>query len=60
MVTVPTSVDKHNKPVLTPLYKVSETVETVLKKVTSLFTNKLFILVLHKKNVYPFKKNYQG
>src|SRR5690606_938227 len=32
IVTVPTPVDKHNKPDLTPLYKASETVSKVLKK----------------------------
>lgn len=32
IVTVPTPVDKHNKPDLTPLYKASETVGKVLKK----------------------------
>jgi UDP-N-acetyl-D-galactosamine dehydrogenase len=32
IVTVPTPVDKHNRPDLTPLYKASETVGAVLKK----------------------------
>lgn len=32
VVTVPTPVDKHNRPDLTPLYKASETVGSVLKK----------------------------
>jgi len=32
IVTVPTPVDKHNKPDLTPLYKASETVGRTLKK----------------------------
>lgn len=32
IITVPTPVDKHNKPDLTPLYKASETVGKVLKK----------------------------
>mgnify|MGYP006195869067 CR=1 FL=1 len=32
IVTVPTPVDKHNRPDLTPLYKASETVGKVLKK----------------------------
>src|SRR5690606_4782079 len=32
IVTVPTPVDKHNRPDLTPLYKSSETVGKVLKK----------------------------
>jgi len=32
IVTVPTPVDKNNRPVLTPLYKASETVGSVLKK----------------------------
>lgn len=32
VVTVPTPVDKHNRPDLTPLYKASETVGKVLKK----------------------------
>ncbi len=32
VVTVPTPVDKHNNPDLTPLYKASETVGKVIKK----------------------------
>lgn len=52
IVTVPTPVDKHNNPDLTPLYKASETVGKVLKRATSLFTNLRFILVLPKKNVF--------
>lgn len=32
IITVPTPVDKNNRPVLTPLYKSSETVGKVLKK----------------------------
>ena len=32
IVTVPTPVDKNNRPDLTPLYKASETVGKVLKK----------------------------
>lgn len=32
VVTVPTPVDKHNRPDLTPLYKASETIGAVLKK----------------------------
>ncbi len=45
VVTVPTPVDKYNKPDLTPLYKASETVGKVLKKEISLFMNQLFIQV---------------
>lgn len=32
IITVPTPVDKNNRPDLTPLYKSSETVGTILKK----------------------------
>jgi UDP-N-acetyl-D-galactosamine dehydrogenase len=32
IVTVPTPVDKNNRPILTPLYKASETIGSVLKK----------------------------
>lgn len=35
VVTVPTPVDKNNRPDLTPLYKASETVGKVLKKAIS-------------------------
>lgn len=35
VITVPTPVDKNNRPDLTPLYKASETVGKVLKKVIS-------------------------
>ena len=42
IITVPTPVDKNNRPVLTPLYKSSETVGKVLKKEILSFTNLLF------------------
>ncbi len=44
VVTVPTPVDKHNKPDLTPLYKASETVGKVLKKGD---------IVIYESTVYP-------
>ena len=44
VVTVPTPVDKHNKPDLTPLYKASETVGRVLKKGD---------IVIYESTVYP-------
>jgi len=44
VVTVPTPVDKHNRPDLTPLYKASETVGKVLKKGD---------IVVYDSTVYP-------
>src|SRR5690606_37270034 len=44
IITVPTPVDKHNKPDLTALYKASETVGKVLKKGDS---------VIYESTVYP-------
>ncbi len=44
IVTVPTPVDKNNRPVLTPLYKASETVGAVLKKGD---------IVIYESTVYP-------
>lgn len=44
IVTVPTPVDKHNHPDLTPLYKASETVGKVLKKGD---------IVVYESTVYP-------
>ncbi len=44
VVTVPTPVDKNNRPVLTPLYKSSETVGSVLKKGD---------IVIYESTVYP-------
>lgn len=44
IITVPTPVDKHNKPDLTPLYKASETVANVLKKGN---------IVIYESTVYP-------
>lgn len=44
VVTVPTPVDKHNKPDLTPLYKASETVGKVLQKGD---------IVVYESTVYP-------
>jgi UDP-N-acetyl-D-glucosamine/UDP-N-acetyl-D-galactosamine dehydrogenase len=44
VVTVPTPVDKYNKPDLTPLYKASETVGKVLKKGD---------IVIYESTVYP-------
>ena len=44
IVTVPTPTDKHNRPILTPLYKASETVGKVLKKGD---------IVVYESTVYP-------
>jgi len=44
IVTVPTPVDKNNKPDLTPLYKASETIAKVLKKGD---------IVIYESTVYP-------
>ena len=44
IITVPTPVDKNNKPDLTPLYKASETVGKVLKKGN---------IVIYESTVYP-------
>jgi UDP-N-acetyl-D-galactosamine dehydrogenase len=44
IVTVPTPVDKNNRPILTPLYKASETVGKVLKKGD---------IVVYESTVYP-------
>jgi UDP-N-acetyl-D-galactosamine dehydrogenase len=44
IVTVPTPVDRHNRPDLTPLYKASETVGKVLKKGD---------IVVYESTVYP-------
>lgn len=44
VVTVPTPVDKNNRPVLTPLYKSSESVGSVLKKGD---------IVIYESTVYP-------
>lgn len=44
IITVPTPVDKNNKPVLIPLYKASETVGKVLKKGD---------IVIYESTVYP-------
>lgn len=44
VVTVPTPVDKNNRPVLTPLYRSSETVGSVLKKGD---------IVIYESTVYP-------
>lgn len=44
IITVPTPVDKHNKPDLTPLYKASETIGKVLKSGD---------IVIYESTVYP-------
>ncbi|MCX8531524.1 nucleotide sugar dehydrogenase [Chryseobacterium luquanense] len=44
IITVPTPIDKHNRPDLTPLYKASETVAKVLKKGD---------IVIYESTVYP-------
>lgn len=45
IVTVPTPVDKNNRPDLTPLYRSSESVGKVLKKVISLYMNRQYTQV---------------
>lgn len=45
VITVPTPTDKHNKPVLTPMIKASETVGGVLKKEMSSSMNPPYIRV---------------
>lgn len=44
IVTVPTPTDKHNKPILTPLYRASETIGKVLKQGD---------IVIYESTVYP-------
>ena len=44
IITVPTPVDKNNRPILTPLIKASETVGAVLKKGD---------IVIYESTVYP-------
>lgn len=44
IITVPTPTDKHHRPILTPLYKASETVGKVLKKGD---------IVIYESTVYP-------
>ncbi len=44
IITVPTPTDKHNRPILTPLYKASETVGKVLEKND---------IVIYESTVYP-------
>ncbi|MDC3195804.1 nucleotide sugar dehydrogenase [Flavobacteriaceae bacterium] len=44
IITVPTPIDKHNNPVLTPLIKASETIGTLLKKED---------IVIYESTVYP-------
>ena len=44
IITVPTPVDKNNRPILTPLFKASETVGTVLKEGD---------IVIYESTVYP-------
>lgn len=56
IVTVPTPIDKHKTPLLTPLVKASETIGKVLKKVMLSSTKALFIRVLLKMNVCPYLK----
>ncbi len=54
IITVPTPIDKNNRPDLTPLYKSSETVGNVLKKEILLFMNPPFSLEPLKMNVFQF------
>ena len=51
-ITVPTPVDKNNKPDLTPLYRSSESVGKVLKKGDIVIYELPFFPVLQKMNAY--------
>lgn len=59
IVTVPTPIDKHKKPDLTPLLKASESIGKVLKKMILLSMNQLYILVQQKRSVFLSWKRYQ-
>ena len=48
IVTVPTTTDKHNRPILTPMIKASEMIAKVMKRGMSSFTNQRYIRVSPK------------
>jgi len=50
IVTVPTPIDKHKRPDLTPLEMASNSIGRVLKMVILLFMNRLFIRVQQRKS----------
>ena len=58
IITVPTPVDKNNRPILTPLVKASETVGAVLKKGDIVIYESTCILELQKKIVFLFRKSF--
>ena len=60
IITVPTPFDKNNRPILLPLIKASETVESVLKLAIMLFMKIPFIQVQLKKIVYQYLKSLVG
>ena len=55
IITVPTPVDKNNRPILTPLIKASETVGAVLKKGDIVNLNVFF-----DSETFPFKLKFLG
>jgi len=59
IITVPTPVDKNNRPVLTPLLKASETVGSVLKKDDIVVYESLYTREQQKKIVYPYWRKFQ-
>ena len=54
IITVPTPVDKNNRPILTPLVKASETVGAVLKKGDIVIYESTCILELQKRIVFRY------
>ena len=59
VVAVPTPVDMHNVPDLTPVKKASETIGKVIKRVITLFLSQLFIRGVRKKTAYLLLKRSQ-
>lgn len=59
VVAVPTPINSHKLPDLSPLLGASKTVGQVLKKAIMLFMNLLSIQVVPKKIAYLFWKKYQ-
>ncbi len=59
IVAVPTPVDEHNVPDLTPVKKASETIGKVIKKEITLFLNPQFIPDVQKKIACQSLKIYQ-
>jgi UDP-N-acetyl-D-galactosamine dehydrogenase len=54
IVTVPTPIDGHNHPDLTPILKASETVGKILKRAILLFMNQPFTQVVQRKTAFLF------